>query len=62
MTVIIKSLSKYPKFQQAWHTCNYQSATDFMKHLGYKSAYYHYINKHWEMDDQEYLLFLLKWS
>lgn len=57
----------FPNFTKDWKTFkleNWQniSGSEFMKLQGFKSARYLYRESVWELTEQEYLLFLLRYG
>lgn len=55
-------LSEHPKFYQKWVFSHGDMTGDiYLQYCGYKSAKYIPNLHSWELNDNDYLMFILKW-
>ena len=64
MNEINFSVDEYPKLRDEFYNQNYTNWIEFLSDLGYKFTWQHYASKrkYVQMDEDEFTLFLLRWS
>ena len=64
MNEINFSVDEYPKLRDEFYKQNYTNWIEFLSDLGYKFTWQHYASKrkYVQMDEDEFTLFLLRWS
>ena len=55
-------LREFPTFYHTWCNTSNRTGDRYLRDCGYASAVYNPRSKFWEMSDEDYTMFVLRWG